>query len=57
MRSAFGETAELEGQIVHLEGDIMTAGSKLTAPDRLVSLFADFFQWNRRRPVRRNNSR
>ena len=36
---------ELEGQVVHMEGDVATAGNKLAAPDRLVSLFADFFQW------------
>ena len=36
---------ELEGQVVQLQGDVETAGSKLAAPDGLVSLFADFFQW------------
>ena len=41
---------ELEGQIVRLQGDIMTAGSTLTAPDSLVSLFADFFQWEPQAP-------
>ena len=35
----------LEGDLVRLEGDVETAGAKLVAPDRLVSLFADFFQW------------
>ena len=35
----------LEGDIVRLEGDVETAGSKLAAPDRLVSLFVDFFRW------------
>ena len=37
---------ELEGQIVHLEGDVATAGRRLAAPDsRLESLFTDFLQW------------
>ena len=36
---------EIVGKVVHLDGDIKTAGNKLVAPDRLVSLFADFFQW------------
>ena len=36
---------ELYGQVVHLEGDVARAGNKLAAPDGLVSLFADFFQW------------
>ena len=36
---------ELEGEIVHLEGDIASAGSRLNAPDNLLSFFADFFQW------------
>ena len=41
---------ELEGQVVQLEGDVETAGSKLAAPDGLVSLFADFFQWEPQSP-------
>ena len=41
---------ELEGRVVHLEGDVATAGSKLAAPDGLVSLFADFFQWEPQPP-------
>ncbi len=36
---------ELEGQIVHLEGDVETAGAKLGASDALVMLFADFLNW------------
>lgn len=40
----------LEGRIVHLEGDVATAGARLTAPDSLVSLFADFFQWEPQPP-------
>ena len=37
--------SELVGQVVQLEGDVETAGGKLAAPDGLLSLFADFFQW------------
>ena len=36
---------EIVGKVVHLDGDIKTAGNKLVAPDGLVPLFADFFQW------------
>ncbi len=35
----------LEGDVVRLEGDVETAGAKLAAPDRLLSLFANFFGW------------
>ena len=49
-RSAYGGSGELEGQVVHLEGDVATAGNKLAAPDGLVSLFADFFQWEPQPP-------
>lgn len=35
----------LAGQVVHLEGDIESAGKKLSAPMSLVSLFSDFLQW------------
>ena len=41
---------ELVGTVVHMEGDVATAGNKLAAPDRLVSLFADFFQWEPQPP-------
>ena len=41
---------ELEGKVVHLEGDVATAGNKLAAPDGLASLFADFFQWEPQPP-------
>lgn len=37
---------ELQGQIVHLDGDIENAGAKLTAPQELVMLFTDFFTWD-----------
>ena len=33
-----------------MEGDVETAGNKLAAPDHLVSLFADFFQWEPQPP-------
>ncbi len=36
----------LQGQIIHLEGDIETAGAKLAAPAGLEALFADFLDWN-----------
>ena len=37
-----GEPVE---QVVQLEGDVESAGGKLSAPDSLLSVFADFFQW------------
>ena len=40
----------LEGDVVRLEGDVETAGAKLAAPDRLLSLFANFFQWEPQPP-------
>ena len=40
----------LAGEVVQLEGDIETAGRRLTAPDTLVSLFTDFFQWEPNAP-------
>ena len=43
-------SGELEEQVVHLEGDVATAGGKLAAPDGFVSLFADFFQWEPQPP-------
>ena len=41
---------ELEGHVVHLRGDVTTAGSKLAAPESLGSLFADFFHWEPQPP-------
>lgn len=35
----------LQGEIVRLDGDIASSGSKLKAPQGLVSLLADFFSW------------
>jgi hypothetical protein len=36
---------EIVGQVVHLSGDVATAGGKLAAPQELVMLFTDFFTW------------
>ena len=41
---------DLEGKILTLDGDIETAGAKLTAPAGLPGLFADFFQWQPQPP-------
>lgn len=41
---------ELTGEMVSLEGDIESAGAKLTAPDALVMLFADFLNWKPQPP-------
>ena len=41
---------ELAGQVVQLQGDVETAGSKLAASESLVALFADFFQWEPQPP-------
>ena len=41
---------ELRRAIVRLEGDIETAGRRLTAPNSLVGLFTDFFQWKPQPP-------
>lgn len=35
-----------EGEIIKLSGDLYSAGTALTAPDDLVGLFSDFFQWD-----------
>lgn len=36
---------ELVGEIVHLHGDIETAGAALRAPDGIEALFEAFFKW------------
>jgi hypothetical protein len=36
---------ELVGKIVHLEGDVETAGAKLAAPTTLAPVIDDFLQW------------
>ena len=41
---------ELVSPVVLMEGDVATAGKKLAAPDGLVPLFADFFQWEPQPP-------
>ena len=41
---------ETRRQILTLDGDIETAGAKLTAPSGLPGLFADFFQWQPQPP-------
>ena len=41
---------ELAGKVIYLDGDVEIAGNKLTAPDSLVTLFADFFQWEPQPP-------
>ncbi len=40
----------LEGALVHLDGDVIKSGSKLSAPTSLLSLFGDFFQWQPQSP-------
>ena len=41
---------ELVEQVVQLEGDVETAGERLSAPDGLLSLFTDFFRWQPQPP-------
>ena len=41
---------ELESTIIALDGNIETAGARLTAPPGLPGLFADFFQWQPQPP-------
>src|SRR5882724_6279382 len=36
---------EIQGTVVHLEGDIETSGRELGAPPVLLSLFEDFIRW------------
>ena len=36
---------KLAGQVVRLDGDVETAGSKLAAPDTLLALIGDFLRW------------
>jgi hypothetical protein len=37
---------KLEGVIVHLEGNVETAGAKLSAPPALLPLISDFLRWS-----------
>ena len=48
------QNGELQGKIVHLEGDVKTSGSKLKAPPALQALFASFFAWQ---PVAPGNAK
>ncbi len=41
---------DIEGKVIALDGDIETAGAKLTAPSSLPGLFSDFFQWQPQPP-------
>jgi len=40
------QNGEIVGKVVHLGGDIETAGAELEAPPTLASLFSDFLGWN-----------
>ena len=40
------QNGALVGQIIHLSGDLDTAGAKLTAPQTLVTLLTDFLSWS-----------
>src|SRR5262249_53251517 len=40
----------LAGQIVRLDGDVVTSGAKLVAPSALVSLISDFMRWRPEAP-------
>ena len=40
------QNGALVGQIIHLSGDLDTAGAKLTAPQALVTLLTDFLSWS-----------
>jgi hypothetical protein len=37
---------ELQGAIVHLDGDVETSGRSLSAPPRLLSVIGDFLRWS-----------
>jgi hypothetical protein len=40
------QNGELQGKIVHVEGDIETSGATLSAPMTLLGLFSSFFSWD-----------
>jgi len=40
------QNGALVGQIIHLSGDLDTAGAMLTAPQALVTLLTDFLSWS-----------
>lgn len=39
------QDGELQGEVVHLKGDIATAGASLSAPPSLLPLISGFLQW------------
>jgi len=39
------QDGELQGEVVHLKGDIETAGASLSAPPSLLPLISGFLQW------------
>ena len=39
------QDGEIQGQVVHLDGDVETSGAKLQAPATLVPLLSDFLRW------------
>jgi hypothetical protein len=45
---------KLEGSVVQLDGNIESAGAKLTAPDSLLPLIGDFLQW---KPIAPNTAK
>jgi hypothetical protein len=40
------QNGALVGQIIHLSGDLDSAGARLTAPQTLVTLLTDFLSWS-----------
>ena len=47
---------KLQGEVVRLNGDIETAGAKLSAPPGLERLFSDFLRWEPISPTSRHYS-
>jgi len=41
---------ELDGKIIHLDGDIESSGAKLTAPETLRATISSFLQWKPQAP-------
>lgn len=48
------QDGEIVGSIIHLDGDVATAGGNLKAPDTLLPLITSFLQW---RPIPPRNAR
>jgi len=44
------QDGELVGKVIRLEGDIETSGTKLAAPDTLVTLISNFLHWQPQSP-------